>query len=197
MAELMSSAASSVVSAASIKRRQITTQRVDSFSKHFLPAAYAFSLALVIATHPMDHYKDNYTVESYQGMWPDLNPNPNPYLNPNSHPNPNYIKECGRPRTSIYGFRLWQCLSSSPSSLACTVAAYAKQHASWQIRSRVPQPRRLLSGTSSAPPPPRREFLAARYSSVDSPSMAFALVDHRDLDHRHMESYNAKRAQQS
>ena len=61
----------SAVSAALINRRQITTQRVDSFSKHFLPAAYAFSLALVIATHPMDHYKDNYTVESYQGMWPD------------------------------------------------------------------------------------------------------------------------------
>ena len=60
----------SAVSVALIKRRQITTQRVDSFSKHFLPAAYAFSLALVQATTPMDNYKDNYTVESYQGMWP-------------------------------------------------------------------------------------------------------------------------------
>ena len=60
----------SAVSAALIKRQQITTQRVDSFSKHFLPAAYAFSLALVQATTPMDNYKDNYTVESYKGMWP-------------------------------------------------------------------------------------------------------------------------------
>ena len=42
----------SAVSAALIKRRQITTQRVDSFSKHFFPAVYAFSLALVIATTP-------------------------------------------------------------------------------------------------------------------------------------------------
>ena len=60
----------SAASVALIKRRQITTQRVDSFSKHFFPAAYALSLALVQATTPMDNYKDNYTVESYQGMWP-------------------------------------------------------------------------------------------------------------------------------
>ena len=60
----------SAASAALIKRRQITTQRVDSFSKHFFPAAYAFSLALVLATTPMDNYKDNYTVDSYRGMWP-------------------------------------------------------------------------------------------------------------------------------
>eukprot|EP00964_Phaeocystis_antarctica_P030125 scaffold16978_cov71-Phaeocystis_antarctica.AAC.4 len=60
----------SAASAALIKRRQITTQRVDSFSKHFLPAAYAFSLACVWATTAMDNYKDDYTVESYQGLWP-------------------------------------------------------------------------------------------------------------------------------
>lgn len=58
------------LSAALIEKRHITTQWVDNVSKHFFPAAYVFSIALVIATTPMDNYEDNYTAGSYTGLWP-------------------------------------------------------------------------------------------------------------------------------